>query len=80
MFDRNSLVTRLGWRLGIVLSIGTLLQMAWLFVHFRGAETGYARAGLFCELFAVVSQRYSNKLNWLGDIRSPEACGRWERS
>jgi len=51
MFDRNSLVTRLGWRLGIVLSIGTLLQMAWLFVHFRGAETGYARAGLFCELF-----------------------------
>jgi len=51
MFDRNSLVTQLGWRLGIVLSIGTLLQMAWLFVHFRGAETGLVRAGLMCELF-----------------------------
>src|SRR5215469_7111807 len=51
MFDRNSLVTQLGWRLGIVLSIGTLLQMAWLFVHFRGAETGLAKAGVFCELF-----------------------------
>ena len=51
MFDRNSLVTQLGWRLGMVLSIGTLLQMVWLFVHFRGAETGHARAGLFCELF-----------------------------
>jgi len=51
MFDRNSLVTQLGWRLGIVLSIGTLLQMAWLFVHFRGAETTNARVGIFCELF-----------------------------
>src|SRR5215813_5180916 len=50
MFDRNSLVTRLGWRLGIVLSIGTLLQMAWLFVHFRGVETGHVEAGLMCEL------------------------------
>jgi 2-oxoisovalerate dehydrogenase E1 component alpha subunit len=28
----------------------------------------------------VVSQRYSNKLNWLGDIRSSEACGRCESS
>jgi len=51
MFDRNSLVTQLGWRLGIVLSVGTLLQMAWLFVHFRGAETTHARVGVFCELF-----------------------------
>src|SRR5262249_10132012 len=50
MFDRNSLVTQLGWRLGIVLSIGTLLQMAWLFVHFRGLEAGNAEAGLMCEL------------------------------
>jgi hypothetical protein len=29
---------------------------------------------------SVVSQRYSNKLNWLGDIRSSEACGRCESS
>src|SRR5262245_48332440 len=50
MFDRNPLVAQLGWRLGIVLSIGTLLQMAWLFVHFRGVETGHAEAGLMCEL------------------------------
>jgi signal transduction histidine kinase len=50
MFDRNSLVTQLGWRLGIVLSIGTLLQMAWLFMHFRGVETSHANAGLMCEL------------------------------
>ena len=27
MFDRNSLVAQLVWRLGIVLCIGTLLQM-----------------------------------------------------
>jgi hypothetical protein len=40
MFDRNSLVTQLGWRLAIVLSIGTVLQVAWLFVHFRGVEAG----------------------------------------
>src|SRR5262245_66175533 len=51
MFDRNSLVTQLGWRLGIVLSVGTLLQMAWLFLHFRGAETTNARVGVFCGLF-----------------------------
>jgi len=50
MFDRNSLVTRLGWRLGIVLSIGTLLQMAWLFAHYRGAETAFAKVGFLCEL------------------------------
>ena len=50
MFDRNSLVAQLGWRLGIVLSIGTLLQMAWLFMHFRGVETSHANAGLMCEL------------------------------
>src|SRR5262245_2373780 len=50
MFDRNPLVAQLGWRLGIVLSIGTLLQMAWLFVHFRGVETSLADAGLMCEL------------------------------
>ena len=48
MFDRNSLVTQLGWRLGIVLSIGALLQTAWLFAHFRGMET--ADAGLVWEL------------------------------
>src|SRR5262249_6545948 len=29
---------------------------------------------------AVVSQRYSNKLNWLGDIGSSEVCGRCESS
>src|SRR5262249_18287009 len=51
MFDRNSLVTQLGWRLGLVLSIGTLLQMAWLFVHFRGVETGTVEEGLMYELF-----------------------------
>src|SRR5262245_33585175 len=28
----------------------------------------------------VVSQRYSNKLNWLGDIGSSEVCGRCESS
>jgi len=39
MFDRNSLVTQLGWRLAIVLSIGALLQTAWLFMHFRGMES-----------------------------------------
>ena len=50
MFDRNSLVTQLGWRLAIVLSIGTVLQVAWLFVHFRGIEAGYADAGLVDEL------------------------------
>ena len=50
MFDRNSLVTQLGWRLAIVLSIGTVLQVAWLFVHFRGVEAGYADAGLIDEL------------------------------
>jgi len=44
MFDRNSLVTQLGWRLAIVLSIGTVLQVAWLFVHFRGVEAGYTDA------------------------------------
>jgi signal transduction histidine kinase len=48
MFDRNSLVTQLGWRLGIVLSIGALLQTAWLFAHFRGMEA--AEAGLVWEL------------------------------
>jgi len=51
MFDRNSLVTQLGWRLGIVLTIGTLLQMAWLFEHFRGLETNYAETGFVDELF-----------------------------
>src|SRR5262249_45363871 len=51
MFDRNSLVTQLGWRLGLVLSIGTSLQMAWLFVHFRGVETGTVEEGLMYELF-----------------------------
>src|SRR6516165_3581347 len=50
MFDRNSLVTRLGWRLALVLTIGTVLQMAWLFVHFRGVET-YSTEGLLDELF-----------------------------
>ena len=50
MFDRNSLVTQLGWRLAIVLSIGTVLQVAWLFIHFRGIEAGYADAGLIDEL------------------------------
>jgi signal transduction histidine kinase len=48
MFDRNSLVTQLGWRLGIVLSIGALLQTAWLFAHFRGMES--ADDGLLWEL------------------------------
>src|SRR5262245_12653165 len=32
------------------------------------------------EVEPVVSQRYSNRLNWLGDIRSCEACGRCESS
>jgi hypothetical protein len=50
MFDRNSLVTRLGWRLALVLAIGTALQMAWLFVHFRGVES-YNDEGLLEELF-----------------------------
>lgn len=49
MFDRNSLVTRLGWRLALVLAIGTVLQMAWLFVHFRGVEN-YTAEGLLDEL------------------------------
>jgi two-component system sensor histidine kinase TctE len=48
MFDRNSLVTRLGWRLAIVLSMGALLQTAWLFAHFRGMES--AEDGLLWEL------------------------------
>jgi len=38
------------WRLAIVLSIGTALQVAWLFVPFRGVEAGYADAGLIDEL------------------------------
>jgi hypothetical protein len=38
MLDRNSLVTQLGWRLALALATGTLLQMAWLFAHFRGIE------------------------------------------
>jgi signal transduction histidine kinase len=45
MFDRNSLVTRLGGWLALVLAIGTALQMAWLFVHFRGVEA-YGEEGL----------------------------------
>ena len=49
-FDRNSLVTRLGWRLAMVLAIGTILQMAWLFAHFRGVED-YSDEGLLYELF-----------------------------
>ena len=43
MFDRKSLVTQLGWQLALVLAIGTLLQMVWLFMHFRGAETSCKR-------------------------------------
>jgi signal transduction histidine kinase len=50
MFDRNSLVTRLGWRLAVVLAIGTALQMAWLFAHFRGVED-HSDEGLLYELF-----------------------------
>jgi hypothetical protein len=50
MFDRNSLVTRLGWRLALVLAIDTVLQMAWLFVHFRGVEN-FGDEGLLDELF-----------------------------
>ena len=50
MLDRNSLVTRLGWGLAFVLTIGTVLQMAWLFVHFRGIES-YSDNGLLDELF-----------------------------
>lgn len=49
MLDRNSLVTQLGWRLALVLAIGTLLQMAWLFAHFRGLEAG-GDEGLMYEL------------------------------
>jgi len=51
MFDNNSLVTQLGWRLALVLSVGTSLQMAWLFVHFRGADEKYGAMGLLCQLF-----------------------------
>jgi signal transduction histidine kinase len=49
MFDRNSLVTQLGWRLALVLASGTVLQMAWLFAHFRGLED-YGNEGLLYEL------------------------------
>ena len=49
MFDRNSLVTQLGWRLALVLAIGTSLQMGWLFAHFRGAEANQAAEGLLYE-------------------------------
>jgi signal transduction histidine kinase len=51
MFDRNSLVTQLGWRLALVLAIGTSLQMGWLFAHFHGAEADQITEGLLYELF-----------------------------
>jgi signal transduction histidine kinase len=51
MFDRKSLVTQLGLQLALVLAIGTLLQMVWLFVHFRGASTNPAAVGLMCQVF-----------------------------
>ena len=51
MFDSNSLVAQLGWRLALVLSVGTSLQMAWLFVHFRGAEENHGAMRLMCQLF-----------------------------
>src|SRR5262245_56470066 len=51
MFDSKSLVTQLGWRLALVLTVGTSLQMAWLFVHFRGAEESHGAMRLMCQLF-----------------------------
>jgi signal transduction histidine kinase len=58
MFDRNSLVTQLGWRLALVLAAGTLLQMGWLFAHFRGIEAGSVDEGFlgdFVDFFRDVA-------------------------
>jgi hypothetical protein len=45
--------------------------------HWRDADM---TAGITHIINSVVSQRYSNKLNWLGDIGSSEVCDRCERS
>ena len=58
MFDRNSPVTQLGWRLAIVLSIGTVLQVAWLFRAFsrrRGGLCGCRTESMSCSISSKTS-------------------------
>jgi signal transduction histidine kinase len=49
--DGKSLVAQLGWRLAAVLSVATLMQLGWLFYHFRGADALYGAGSLQFALF-----------------------------
>jgi signal transduction histidine kinase len=51
MLDRKSLVAQLGWRLATVLTLATAIELAWLFYHFRGADSSFGAGSLRYVIF-----------------------------